>query len=347
MTADGPGKADGQRRLRWWPIAICVFGIVLLSVLIWRSRIWDAGDTLRQVDALTLVLVPLLSLAMAAPLALRSRFILAALGHPFSASSLAAVSFYGNMVGYLTPASSGELLRPALLERGFGLSKARGAAVVVYERFFSMYLMGLSALFAFTWTDAVPVTVALALMPILAALTLVPMGILRLLNLRLRRASERLPGFIQTRIAGLSEAGDASDVLWRSARLSVQFAVLSMAVFGIMAVQFWLLVEGTGGSISPAEAWVVLFVANMAGVLSGLPLGLGASDALTVSLLNAYGVDLATAVAVAFLVRLLINLPNGLLVFVAYVLAARRSTPSRAKEDPAARVLSSAAGERS
>src|SRR3989337_3995310 len=94
---------------------------------------------------------------------LRGREVLAALGHRFKAVSLIPVSFYGNTVGFLTPAASGELLRPSLLERGFGVSLPQGAAIVLYERLFSMYLMCVSGLLAFTLTGTIPLAVSIAL----------------------------------------------------------------------------------------------------------------------------------------------------------------------------------------
>ncbi len=346
LTAERPGIVAPPRHFPWRSSALYALAAIFLSLVVWRSRVWEAGDSFQRVDGLTLVVVPLLSLAAAAPLALRGREVLAALGHRFKAASLIPVSFYGNTVGFLTPAASGELLRPSLLERGFGVPVPRGAAVVLYERVFSMYLMCLSGLFAFTWTGAIPVAASIGLVPVVAALPLIPMGVMRGFDLRLGRVSAHLPSFIRSRVGGLSEASDAADALWRAPGLALSFTALSVTVFGIMGLQFWLLVEGTGESISLTEAWVVLFVANMVGVLSGLPLGLGASDAVMVSLLNAYGVELAAAAAIAVLVRVLINLPNGIFGLIAYLLAVRQSPAQRpVREDPLKPVLTPTVGE--
>jgi uncharacterized membrane protein YbhN (UPF0104 family) len=175
---------------------------------------WEAGDSFQRVDALTMAVVPLLSLATAVPLALRGRELLAALGHRFRAASLIPVWYYGNTVGFLTPASSGELLRPSLLERGFGVPLARGAAIVLYERLFSMYLMCLTGLLAFTWTDAIPVAVSAGLLPAFVVLPLIPMGVMRTFDLRLG-AFRRFCRGLRSRVEA-SEAGDAADTLWRS-----------------------------------------------------------------------------------------------------------------------------------
>lgn len=325
LTAERPGIVAPRRHFPWRSSALYALAAIFLSVVVWRSRVWEAGDSFQRVDALTLVFVPLLSLATAVPLAIRSREVLAALGHRFKAVSLIPVSYYGNTVSFLTPAASGELLRPSLLERGFGVSLPSGAAIVLYERVFSMYLMCVSGLLAFIWTGVIPLAASIGLIPVFAILPLIPMGVMRAFNLRLGRVLARFPSFIRSRVGGLSEAGDTADTLWRSPGLALSFGVLSASVFGVMMLQFWLLVQGAGENISLTEAWVVLFVANMVGVLSGLPLGLGASDAVMVSLLNAYGVDLGAAAAIAVLVRVLMNLPVGIFGLVAYLLAVRQS----------------------
>jgi uncharacterized membrane protein YbhN (UPF0104 family) len=200
-----------------------------------------------------------------------------------------------------------------------------------------MYLMCVSGLLAFTWTGAIPLAVSIALLPAVALLALIPMGVMLAFDLRLARVLARFPSFIRTRVGGLSEAGDTADRLWRSPGLALSFSVLSACVFGIMMLQFWLLVQGTGENLSLTEAWVVLFVANMVGVLSGLPLGLGASDAVMVSLLNAYGVDLGAAAAIAVLVRVLMNLPAGIFGLIAYLLAVRQSQAQGAGRDDSPR----------
>lgn len=341
-----PETGSPRRHFLWRLSVLYGLALVFLSLVIWRSRVWEAGDSFERVGAATIVAVPLLSLLVAPPLALRGREILATLGYRVKAAALIPVSFYGNTVGFLTPAASGELLRPSMLERGFGVPIARGAAVVLYERLFSMYMMCVSGLLAFTWTGTIPITAGVGLLPVSLALPFLPSTVVRLFDLRLERVSPHLPRVIRSRLGGLSEASDSIDKLWRSVGLTSSFTAISLVVCGLMALQFWLLVEGTGESISPSEAWVVLFAANMAGVLSGLPLGLGASDAVMVSLLNAYGVELSAAAAIAVLVRVLINLPTGILGLVAYLVAVRQPrATSEQPEDGANNVLAPTAGE--
>ena len=315
-------RLPALRTLALYSLALAFLGIVL-----WRSRIWDAGNSLSEAGPLTLAIVPLFSLLAALPLALREREILSALGRRFSAWRLAPISYYGNTAGFLTPASSAEVLRPALFERSLDVPASQGFAVVLFERLFSTFLLGVSAVLAFTWTGVLPWAVSAALLPLLLAFSLAPLVAYR----RVSRLASRLrpgrllPGRIRERFSrGLSESGSALERLWLSPRLAMSFTILSYLTFMAMVLQFWLLVEGMGGGISLWEAWVVLVVSTVAGVLSGLPLGLGATDAVMVSLLRAYGVDVPSAATIVLLMRCLINLPTGLLALLAYLAVLRQ-----------------------
>ncbi|NIM05458.1 MAG: hypothetical protein GTN65_07555, partial [Armatimonadetes bacterium] len=117
-----------------------------LGLVLWRTRVWEAGDSLGQVNPLILTLIPLFSVLLSVPFAIRQRLILKALGQRFSAWRLLPISYYGNTVGFLTPVSSGEILRPALFQRGLNLPLSQGVAVVLYERLYSACLLGLTGL---------------------------------------------------------------------------------------------------------------------------------------------------------------------------------------------------------
>jgi uncharacterized protein (TIRG00374 family) len=121
------------------------------------------------------------------------------------------------------------------------------------------------------------------------------------------------------------------------------FIALSAITFLVMAIQFWLIPEALGQDISLQEAWVVLTAGAMAGFLSGLPLGLGATDAVMLSLLKAYGVETTEAGQIVILTRVLINLPGGLLGLAAYLLAVRQK-PAGTPATPVARFAAASLG---
>lgn len=320
-------------------LALYSLGMVFLGVLIWRSRVWGEWGRLEEIGPLTLVLVPLLSLGLSLPLALRQRAILRVLNRDRPIWSLFPIAYYGNTAGFLTPAASGELLRPALFERGLNVPLPQGVAVVLFERLFSIFLLGLSGLVALTWSGIVPWQASAALLPFLLAGVFAPLVAYRALRafgprLPLARLRRLLPAGLNERIAsGLQQSNTALQVLWQSPGLAGYFSLFTFAVFAVMLLQFWLLVNGAGEDISPAQAWVVLTTSSIAGILSGLPLGLGATDAVMVSLLGTYGIGLSAAVTIAVLTRCLINLPTGVMALLAYLTAVRQRPPAGVRAD--------------
>ncbi|MEO7665460.1 MAG: lysylphosphatidylglycerol synthase transmembrane domain-containing protein, partial [Dehalococcoidia bacterium] len=324
LTPKPPSKKSRQT------IVLYTIAFAFLAIVLWRSRIWEAGETLGDVSPAILVLVPLLTVISVAPLALRQRAILRALDYRISALALAPIAFYGNTVGFMTPAASGELLRPTLFDRAFGLPLNHGVSVVLFERLYSMGIFLLSGLLAFSLTGVLPKWAAIPMAGLLVVGMFGPLALVRILNIPVARIPSLLPRFVQRRLTGLDEAGEAFERLWNSPRLAVEFVVLSLVTFAIMLAQYWLVVDGTGSEIGLHEMWVVVVAAAMAGMASGMPFGLGAGDAVMVSLLSAYGVDVPAAGAVVILVRALINLPAGLMGLGAYIIALRQGAPHEA-----------------
>jgi uncharacterized protein (TIRG00374 family) len=322
---------------------------LFLAIVLWRSKFWESGDALKDVEAQYFVIVPLLSLTLAIPLALRGRALLSGLGYRASTIALAPLAYYGNTVGFMTPAASGEALRPSLFRRTFGVPIAQGVGVVVFERLFSFYLLGLSCLLALSWTGDVPGWAGPVALPLLITACLAPsvfVAIAPSLNSRLpaRRLGNLVPYRIRDRIRGqVKESGSTLSRLWLNATVVAFFIALSAITFLVMAIQFWLIPEALGQDISLQEAWVVLTAGAMAGFLSGLPLGLGATDAVMLSLLKAYGVETTEAGQIVILTRVLINLPGGLFGLAAYLLAVRQK-PAGTPATPVARFAAASLG---
>lgn len=344
-TATTLTPTDSRRRI-YRTVALYLVAFAFLAIVLWRSRIWDAGGTLGEMSPGILLLVPLMTLALIVPLALRQRAILRGLDYRINAVSLAPISVYGNTVGFMTPAASGELLRPALFDRAFGLPLNRGASVVLFERLYSMGLFCLSGLLAFSLTGLLPMWAAIPAVILLVSAMFGPLTLVRLLNIPVGRVPSLLPGFVRRRLVGLDEAGEAFERLWRAPRLAVEFVVLSLVTFAIMLAQFWLVFDGTGSEIDLSEAWVIVVAAAMAGMASGLPFGLGAGDVVMVSLLSAYGMDVTAAGAAVILVRILINLPAGLMGLGAYIITLRQGAPHDvdASSSAASRLVTAGAG---
>lgn len=327
-----------------------VVALVFLAIVLWRSKFWDSGDAIDNIEPQYLVLVPLLSLAVAAPLAVRGRAILSGIGYRVSAAALAPLAFYGNTVGYMTPGASGEVLRPSLFQRIFGVPIAQGVGVVLYERLFSFYLLALSCLFALSWTGEAPAWLGPVAVPLFAVASLGPtLAVILAPSLNKRLPGERFARLVPHRIRDrigehVKESGSTLQKLWLNLAVVTTFVSISAVIFLVMAVQFWLIPQGVGQEISLPEAWVVLTASAMAGFASGLPLGLGATDAVMLSLLKAYGVDTAEAGQIVILTRILINLPGGLFGLSAYLIAVRQKPASAASVEPMPVLATASAG---
>lgn len=307
-------------------LALYALAFAFLGLVLWRARVWEAGDSLEEVNPLMLALIPLFSVLLSLPLAIRQRLILNTLGQRFSAWKLLPISYYGNTVGFLTPISSGEILRPALFQRGLNLPLSQGVAVVLYERLYSSFLLGVTGLLALALTGALPWTISAALVTLLlTASVLPPLAYWAARHLSARLPLARLERLVPDRLQDkLKESRTALSELFLSPRLIVSFCLTTYLTFFIMTLQFWILVREATPGISLSEAGVILVASNLAGILSGLPLGLGATDAAMVSLLGAYGADAPASATVVVLMRGLINLPTGILGLLAYLTALRQ-----------------------
>ena len=96
------------------------------------------------------------------------------------------------------------------------------------------------------------------------------------------------------------------------------FAVTTTLVFAAYTAQLWLVAWSVGITLDPVAAWGALGLATIAGVLSLLPFGLGATDLVLAAMLTSLGVPPPAAGAIAFGYRLVSTLPLGLLGTVSY-----------------------------
>ena len=135
----------------------------------------------------------------------------------------------------------------------------------------------------------------------------------------------------------LRSLGDVDAVLRRlftDVRLGLSFSSITALVYGLTALQVWLVIDGVGGDVSIAGAWIAFGVASLTALIGLLPGGLGIWDATFPALLNSQGVDFLSATAATFLLRGLLALPLGLLAVGCYLLLTRQAH-AKAKQDKA------------
>lgn len=303
-----------RRPAVWLPIS----GI-LLALLVWRSRLWDAPTTLARLDPAPLVLGLALNVVVVAMWGLRSHRLLASAGQPIGrrdATSLATMAFALNAV---TPASVGEAVRAAYLRQGHGVDYPTGAAIVLSERFVAMfYLTGSSALAWAVRGLGVPLPAVVALWCLLVPAPLV------VRRVGFMGGFVRAAGSVATSLRSerLSSAAARTDIALRrmvgSGRPLLFFAATSAAIFASYALQLTLVVTAIGARLDLLDAWACLGLAMTAGVVSLLPFGLGSTDVTLTALLVAVGLTPLEAAAAAFGYRVVATLPLGVAGVLAY-----------------------------
>jgi len=319
-----------MKRLRLLQIPVVVG---LFAVLLFRTDIGEMRDALRHVNPWLAAGVVALNGPIVLLFAARSHLVLRRMGHRVPADVLVPVMVLGNVVGSMTPASTGEVLRAAALRSHANVTARDGAALVLFERALSLYLMCLG-------TGA---AVALLVLPLAGALAAVGAALFLLL---LPAAAPALLGLIPEPRA--DAAGLAAEAARRLSRIAGQLRMLAAdrlllltwsfatgLVFSLVSVQYWLVARSVADVIRPDQAWVGLGVSQLAGIASLMPLGLGAADGSLAAVLRRLGMTLEQGSAVAILVRATSTLPLLLLAGASYVYLARRAPGASATGEPA------------
>jgi uncharacterized membrane protein YbhN (UPF0104 family) len=303
------------RRLRR-PIVWVPVSLGLLALVVWRSRLWEAGQQLGPIDARLLLAALVIGQATPVLWALRSRDLLAAAGRRVPFLALLPMTSFANTINNLTPGSAGELVRLYLLRAHHSVEYGIGAAVILIERFVALGYLSVSGLLLWiAWLQDWPAFLTVALIGGLAATPALIYGV----GVRPLRVLAALP---LGRLAGLARWGawgtalgrvDATiaELLVHPRRLAA-FAATTGAVFAVSAAQLMLVAAAAGVTLDPRAAWGGLGLSITAGVLSFLPFGLGAADLVLVALLTAAGVPPLEAVVIAFGYRLVSTLPYAL-----------------------------------
>jgi uncharacterized membrane protein YbhN (UPF0104 family) len=189
---------------------------------------------------------------------------------------------------------------------------------VLYERGLSAYLTALgSGVVAALLVLPGPLATLLALAA--APLFVLPFVGATLLDLLPKQRISRRPAVVWDIIARAQNVADRLQWLLRDRRLLVLWSIVTLGIFAIMTLQFWLLTRALSNVVSPQEAWVALGASSLAGTASLLPLGLGATDGSLAALLRRAGMTLEQGTAVAILSRATITLPLGLTAVGCYL----------------------------
>ena len=332
-----------MRAARWLrrPIVWAPISLVLLALVAWRSRVWEARDLLGHVAIAPLVAALALSGVVLVLWGTRSAALLRQAGRPVAIAPLIPMTALANTINNVTPGSSGEILRLWLLRARFGVDYTTGGAVIVVERVVALaYLTGSGVLFWLAVIGFLPPPVAVAGLVLLGVLPglvyavgIRPSAIVALVPLGRVVGTDRW-----TRLTAWVARVDAmiAALLTRPARLAA-FALITTAILACYALQLVLVGQAIGVRIDPVTAWGALGVGMTAGVLSLLPFGLGSTDLVVATLLGVAGVPPIEATAMTFAYRLVSTLPLALAGVASYaVLSASLPTGSEIAELAAA-----------
>jgi uncharacterized membrane protein YbhN (UPF0104 family) len=192
--------------------------------------------------------------------------------------------FIAGLVGTITPAKLGEVLKCGLLRRSYAVPVRRSAPVVLAERV----------------TDATGVVVLAVAGG--AGSDRWPLLVLALVGVAVIVAVVRSP--LLERFAALGEAPEAARALLGTRLLAGMTAVSALSWF-FECLAAYVCVRGLHLHLSLADTIVVFSLGSLAGALSFLPGGLGVAETSMTGLIRVLGdVPKAAAAAATVLIRL-------------------------------------------
>src|SRR5438552_3815441 len=126
------------RSSRWLALLI---GLAIGAAVIWISHPAKIWSSLQQVDAAPLVAALLLNVPIVVLRAFRAQVILRFLGHQVSFRSMIPIQLVGQTSSTITPAASGDYVRAYMWRRTQAVPVRDGAAVVTFERIYSLFML--------------------------------------------------------------------------------------------------------------------------------------------------------------------------------------------------------------
>jgi uncharacterized protein (TIRG00374 family) len=301
-------------------IAVAIAGFVLATV-----DLRGAWEALQGADLWLVAIVVLLNLPFALLFTARSHLILTRLGYAVPLPLLLPISVLGNVAGMFTPAASGEYLRVTALKRAANVATDHGIALVLYERSVSIYLFLLTAV-ACLGIAYLPIAAAATLGALCLALCALPWATATFLLPHLPAASALAGESVLAAIARyVLKMAEQMRVLLVNAGLFLRWALLTVAIFGLMALQLKLLASSVAESISLPEAWIAMAATGLAIIASLLPFGAGIGDGSLTAVLTRMGVEFEHAAAIVLLLRATTTIPLLAMAGASYFQLNRRT----------------------
>lgn len=282
------------------------------------DRIWAS---LQNVDPIPLLLALLLNIPIVWLRAYRAQFILVHLDHHVSMRSMLPIQLVGQTSSSLTPAASGDFVRAYLWRQSNRVPLRVGAAVVTFERVYSLFLLA-------------AVSVLLILLPrhgvIGWAAVVAGLGVATFAPLLLEMLPSKFERWVMARaVRGrlLGRFAEGAQVMMEQLRALMKAPALlawtsavTIVIFIAGGVQIWLVLDSLGHLVPITQAVAASTTSQVAGIISTLPFGIGSQDAILVAVFAGYGVTVSLAAGLAVLLRAVSTLPQGLAGIAGYML---------------------------
>jgi uncharacterized membrane protein YbhN (UPF0104 family) len=276
---------------------------------------------MQEVDAAPLLVAVVLNIPVVWLRAYRAQVILGHLKHPVSTRAMLPIQLVGQTSSSLTPAASGDYVRAYLWRKSSGVPVRVGAAVVTFERLYSLFLLVAVSVLLITlprhgligWAGVAAGLGLATVAPLL--FELLPPSLERWA--RARRARGRFLGRFAEGAQGML---DNFRALMRAPVLLAWTSAVTLVIFIAGGAQIWLVIDALGHRVPITQAVAASTTSQVAGIISTLPFGIGSADAILVTVFAGYGVTVTLAATVAVLLRAVTTLPQGLAGLAAYLL---------------------------
>ncbi len=243
------------------------------------------------------------------------------LGYRVPMRSMAPIQLVGQTSSTITPAASGDYVRAYLWRSSNGVPVRVGAAVVTFERLYSLFLMiALSLLLILFPRHGVIGWILVALG--LGVATFAPL-LFELMPTSLEQWVLAKLG--KRRIMGRFQEGarvmiDQVRKLMKAPLLLAWTSGLTLVNFIAMGAQLWLVMLSLAHRVPITQAVAANSTSQVAGIISTLPFGIGSQDAILVTVFAGYGVTVSLAASAAVLMRATTTIPLALAGLAAYLM---------------------------
>lgn len=268
-----------------------------------------------------LVWALLLNVPIVALRAYRAQLILGHLDQRVSMRAMLPIQLVGQTSSSLTPAASGDYVRAYLWRQSSRVPLRVGAAVVTFERLYSLWLLvAVSVLLVLLPRHGVAGWVAVSAGLVLATFApllyeMLPTGVERWATAKVVRG--RLLGRFAE---GAQVMVEQFRQLMRSPLLLTWTSAVTVVIFIAGGAQTWLVLDALGHLVPITQAVAASTTSQVAGIVSTLPFGIGSQDAILVAAFAGYGVTVSLAASVAVLLRAVSTLPQALAGLAGYLL---------------------------